>query len=103
MIYESLKSGHSESASIDVTGGTALIGLSVATSIDALGVGLSLGFLRSGVLVAAVVVGAVAFLVTGAGFSFGRRIGASLGRWADFIGGVVLIGIGLRILLTHTL
>jgi len=48
-------------------------------------------------------VGSVTFLVSGVGFQVGRTIGASLGRWADVVGGVVLMGIGLRILLSHML
>jgi putative Mn2+ efflux pump MntP len=101
MIYESLESHDGSRRQVDITSGAALIVLSVATSIDALAVGVSLGFLRSGILRASLVIGAVAFLVTGTGFSLGRRVGAAMGRWAGIAGGVVLIGIGVRILVTH--
>jgi putative Mn2+ efflux pump MntP len=50
-----------------------------------------------------VVVGGVTYAISAAGFYSGRRIGSWLGRWADFVGGLVLIGLGLRILLTHIL
>ena len=103
MIYEGLESGGEGRRRVDVTRGKALLVLSVATSIDALAVGLSLAFLRARIVLASTLVGGVAFLVTATGFLIGRRIGGSLGRWADLIGGVVLIGIGVRILLDHLL
>jgi len=101
MIYESLSSEDGEDQHTDITRGAALIVLSVATSIDSLAVGLSLAFLRSKILITGVIVGSVTFLVSGAGFLLGRRIGVSLGRWAGVVGGVVLIGIGVKIILTH--
>jgi len=101
MIYESYQSHDGSSRRVDVTSGATLIVLSVATSIDALAVGVSLGFLGSGIFRASLVIGMVAFLVTGIGFSLGRRVGAATGRWAGIAGGLVLVGIGVRILITH--
>ncbi len=87
----------------DITKGIPLLTLSIATSIDSLGVGLSLAFVESKVWLAALIVGGVCFLITAAGFYTGRRIGGWVGRWADTLGGLVLIGIGARILITHLL
>jgi len=84
----------------DITKGIPLLTLSIATSIDSLGVGLSLAFVESKVWLAALIVGSVCFLITAAGFYTGRRIGGWVGRWADALGGLVLIGIGIRILIT---
>lgn len=103
MVHGALNLGGDERERTDITRGTALLLVSLATSIDALAVGLSLAFLRSKILIAGVVVGGVTFLVTGAGFLLGKKIGAATGRWADVVGGVVLIGIGVRVLLTHVL
>ena len=103
MIWESLHSGKEERKRVDVTRGLALLTVSIATSIDSLAVGLSLAFLESRVAVAAAVIGSVTFLLSIAGFYSGKKVGSWLGRWADGIGGVVLIGIGLRILLTSVL
>ena len=103
MIWESVRSEESEGKQVDITRGLALLTLSVATSIDSLAVGLGLAFLGSRVFLAAVVVGGVTFAVSAAGFYMGRRVGGWLGRWADLIGGLVLIGLGLRILLTEIL
>lgn len=103
MIWEALKSEDEEHKAIDITKGFTLFTLSLATSIDALAVGLGLGFLGSGVLLAAVIIGSVTFIISAVGFHAGKRIGGWLGRWAELFGGIVLIGIGLRVLLTHIL
>ncbi len=103
MIRDFFDSGDDAHQRTDITRGLPLITLSVATSIDSLAVGLSLAFLESGILVAAVAIGSITFLITGAGFYSGKKIGSLLGRWAEVFGGVVLIGIGLRILLTEIL
>jgi putative Mn2+ efflux pump MntP len=103
MLWESLHSAEENAKRTDITRGFALLSLSVATSIDALAVGLSLAFLESRLLIAAISIGCVAFIFTAAGFYFGRRIGSLFGRWAEVFGGVVLIGLGLRILVTEIL
>ena len=86
----------------DPTRGVSLVVLSVATSIDALAVGLSLGVLRVGIWYPAAVIGAVACALTAAGMHLGRAAGARLGEWLgarlEILGGLVLIGIGVRIL-----
>ncbi|MBN1367515.1 MAG: manganese efflux pump [Dehalococcoidales bacterium] len=88
---------------VDVTRGVRLLVLSVATSIDALAVGLSFAFLQVNIGVAVAIIGTVAFIVTAVGVIVGRKIGQLIGRWAELAGGLILIGIGLRILLTHLL
>jgi len=103
MLWESSHSDEDDRQRTDITKGLALLTLSVATSIDSLAVGLSLAFLESRLLVAAIAIGSVAFLFTATGFYFGSRIGRLLGRWAEVLGGIVLIGLGLRILLEHFL
>ena len=103
MIKESLESDEDDRPETDITRGFALLSLSVATSIDSLAVGLSLGFLESRLLVAAVAIGSVAFLFTAVGFYFGRRIGSLFGRWAEVLGGAVLIGLGIRIVVVEIL
>jgi putative Mn2+ efflux pump MntP len=78
-----------------------LITLSVATSIDALAVGLSLAFLEVNIISASAVIGAVALFVTILGFVAGRRAGVLIGKRAELIGGLILIAIALRILISH--
>ncbi len=100
MIYESIGSEERD-CRYDPTRGWSLVGLSVATSIDALAVGVTLGLLGVSVWRPAVVIGAAALLMTFVGMALGRRVGVYLGRWAERAGGVVLIAIGVRILAEH--
>jgi putative Mn2+ efflux pump MntP len=92
---------HEDRKAIDITKGWPLLVLSLATSIDALAVGLTFPFLGVNVAVASPTIGVVAFVATIIGFLLGRKVGELVGRWAAAIGGLILIAIGLRILLTH--
>lgn len=85
----------------DPTRGASLVILSVATSIDALAVGLTLALLEVSILFPAVVIGVVAAALTFVGLRIGRYAGRWLGPWMERVGGVVLIGIGLKILSDH--
>ncbi len=85
----------------DPTSGWDLIFLSIATSIDALAVGLSLAMIGSTILVPSLVIGAVAATLTAIGMALGRQIGELWGRRVEAIGGLVLIAIGVKILMDH--
>jgi putative Mn2+ efflux pump MntP len=80
-----------------------LLILSVATSIDALAVGLSFSLLRVSITTPVIAIGVVAFLLSFAGFSFGNKLGKFFERKVQVIGGIVLIAIGIKILLEHLL
>ena len=73
----------------------------MATSIDALAVGLSLAMIGSPILMPALVIGLVAAAFTVAGMLLGRRIGTLWGKRVEAAGGLILIAIGLRILVEH--
>ena len=103
MIYEALHGDEEARASRDPTRGVSLIVLSVATSIDALAVGLSLALLGVEIWWPAAVIGVVAFVFTAAGLHLGRRFGSLLGRRMEVAGGLILIGIGVKILVDHLL
>lgn len=87
----------------DPTRGATLVLLSVATSIDALAVGLSLSLLGRPILAPVLLIGAVAFAFTGAGLYLGRGVRkfSGLGPVAEVLGGLVLLAIGLHILHEH--
>lgn len=85
----------------DPTRGWTLLMLAVATSIDALAVGLSLALVGEAILYPSAVIGVTAFAMTWAGMVFGGRIGTRLGRKVANVGGCILIGIGVRILIEH--
>jgi putative Mn2+ efflux pump MntP len=93
--------GEKAEKEIDFTRGSRLLLLSIATSIDSLAAGLSFAFLEVNIGLAIVTIGVVSFIVTAIGVLLGRRMGAFLGRWAELVGGLVLIGIGLRIVIEH--
>ena len=78
-----------------------LLVLAIATSIDALTVGLSMGLLESRVLLPCVIIGITAGGFTYFGFRFGNILGRFTSRWSEVLGGIILVGIGLRILLVH--
>ncbi len=80
-----------------------LLILSVATSIDALAVGLSFSLLRVSIAIPVIAIGVVTFLLSFAGFSFGNRLGQLFESKVRVVGGIVLVAIGIKILLEHLL
>lgn len=79
----------------------AMLPLAVATSIDALAVGISFAFLGVDIVTAALLIGVTTFILSGAGIVVGNVFGAKYKSRAELAGGVVLILIGLKILLEH--
>lgn len=78
-----------------------LLTLAAATSIDALAAGFSFSIMNHGVWGPSAVIGGVTFGVCLTGFEFGRRIGVVFERGAQALGGIILIGIGIKILADH--
>ena len=103
MIWESFHSGSNRVKKTDITKGFPLLTLSIATSIDALAVGLSLAFLKVNMVVAGLTIGVVAFVVTVAGFIIGGKASKLNGKRMEAIGGIILVAIGLRIVVSHIL
>jgi manganese efflux pump family protein len=87
----------------DPSRGLTLVMLSVATSIDALAIGLSLALLHVSIWYPTTVIGVVTAALSFMGLQLGRRLGEQFGKRMEIVGGVILILIGLRILLTHLL
>ncbi len=102
MIFEGLHEKEAGKASkADPTSGWTLLMLSIATSIDALAVGLSLAFLGEAIMFPSVVIGITAFAMTWAGMVTGEKAGVYLGKKAEIAGGLILVGIGVKILVDH--
>jgi manganese efflux pump family protein len=78
-----------------------LMVLSLATSIDALAVGVTFAFLEMNPIVPAATIGGITFLVSGIGVCAGGALRHLLSEWAEIVGGVVLVGLGLKILIEH--
>jgi putative Mn2+ efflux pump MntP len=102
MFWESFHREESEPRG-DPTRGLTLVTLSVATSLDALAVGLSMALLRCSIWGPSVVIGIVAAAFTTVGITFGGRLGPRLGRWAELAGGIILMTIGAKIVGEHLL
>jgi putative Mn2+ efflux pump MntP len=85
----------------DPTRGWSLVALSVATSLDAFGVGLSLAMLAGPIWYPAVVIGVVTGALTLVGVRLGSRLGARVGGRMEIAGGVILIAVGVRIVFAH--
>lgn len=99
MIMESLGHKKNQGARRDPTRGWSLVGLSVATSLDALAVGVSLGILDLHLFQSAVVIGIVAGAMTLIGMHSARFLRLWVGRRMETVGGVVLVGLAFRMLL----
>jgi len=84
----------------DPSRGWTLVMLSLATSMDALAVGLSLAMLKVRILYPSIVIGVVTCCFSWLGITMGNRLGARFGKRMEFAGGVILILVGLRILAT---
>jgi putative Mn2+ efflux pump MntP len=78
-----------------------LLTLSVATSIDALAVGITLSLLNGAIVTAVIIIGLVTFCFSYAGVQIGKNFGHFLESKIEIIGGLVLIGIGVKILIEH--
>ena len=98
MIYESF---NQEDEKISSLGIYVLLMLSIATSIDALAVGISFAFLKSSILTPVIIIGIVTFIMSLCGAFIGYRIGHIFENKMEILGGIILIGIGFNILVEH--
>lgn len=103
MIREAFKLEKDARRQNDPTRGLTLVMLSVATSIDALAVGLTIAMLKVPIWTPALIIGLVAGAFTVAGLHLGKSVGSAerLSPIAEVLGGVVLLGIGVKILMEH--
>lgn len=99
MIYTSMRDATNRSN--DPSRGWTMVLLSIAVSIDALVVGVSLGVLGIFVWYPAILIGVVTGILSLIGLRIGRIVGKKFGKPIEILGGLVLIGIGLRILFIH--
>jgi putative Mn2+ efflux pump MntP len=87
----------------DITSKRIVLLLAIATSIDALAVGISFSVMGMTALQPSLIIGAVTFALCLLAFVFGKRVGGLLGRYAQLAGGLILVGIGVKILVQHLL
>ena len=99
MIHEALDNDEEEAdASLNVK---TMVLLAVATSIDALAIGITFAFLKVNIIPAVCFIGIVTFIISFAGVKIGNVFGARYKNKAEIVGGIILILLGLKILLEH--
>lgn len=99
MIYESFKLETNEKSNpLDIS---VIIILSIATSIDALAVGITFAFINVSIVTPVLVIGIVTFLVSFLGVFIGEKGGHFFEKKIEIAGGIILIAIGIKILIEH--
>ena len=105
MLYEALRGDDDEAADASAEGerldAKELVMLAVATSIDALAVGITFAFLGVNIVEACALIGVTTFVLSFVGVAVGNQFGARFEKPATIVGGIVLILIGVKILLEH--
>lgn len=102
MIYESFKIESAEK-NLDPSNVLVLLILALATSIDALAIGITLSLIVSSIAVAVIIIGLVTFVLSYLGVFIGKRFGHFFENKIEALGGIILIGLGIKILFEHTL
>jgi manganese efflux pump family protein len=100
MIRSGLHS-HEETSPTDPSRGRTLVMLCVATSLDALAVGLSMAMIHAPVVIPSLIIGIVCLVLSGIGLFAGGKLGEAFGKRMEIIGGLILLGIGVEILISH--
>lgn len=98
MVYEAM-GNEADDIKGDPRNISIVVGLAIATSIDALGVGLTFSLLETGIINLLIMIGIITFILSFVGVVVGARFGHLFEQQAEIIGGVILIGLGLKILL----
>jgi putative Mn2+ efflux pump MntP len=100
MIYESLKP-EEERKEFNPFKLLFLIGIAISTSIDALIVGVTFAFIDVDIVISVIIIGAITFIVAMLGMLLGKKAGEWCGKKMEIVGGIMLIGIGAKILIEH--
>ncbi len=98
MIYGSLKKQYEKN---NISGYYDLILLSIATSIDALVVGVTLGLMDDSIFFSASIIGIITFIICLMAYLIGGKFGSVIGKKVEILGGIILIFIGLKIFIEH--
>lgn len=102
MLFEGFRAGNEEDApKLHRHGFWLLVTTAIATSLDAMAVGVGLAFLEVNIIETALAIGCATMIMSTLGMMVGRFIGPILGKRAEILGGLVLIGIGCQIMYSH--
>lgn len=101
MVIEGIRNDVKDDEPIQRHGFWLLVTTAIATSLDAMAVGVGLAFLQVNIIATALAIGCATFIMSTLGMMIGRFIGPLLGKRAEILGGIVLIGIGAQIMWSH--
>jgi len=102
MIYEAVKERGEQEEAIDPLNKKTLLFLAIATSIDALVVGVSFAFLEVSIASSIIIIGIITFIICFIGVYLGKKFGQLFKSKAELFGGALLVLIGFKILIEHT-
>jgi putative Mn2+ efflux pump MntP len=102
MFYEAISEQDEDEKAFNPTDNKTLLTLAIATSIDALAVGLSFAVLQTDILSSSVLIAITTFILSFIFVFIGHRLGDFFKAQVDIFGGLILIGIGIKIVLEHT-
>lgn len=101
MLFDSFKKDNDEEEEFNPMRFPVLIGAGIATSIDALVIGITFAFIELNIYQAIAIIGATTFLAAMFGMLLGKQASGKYGKKFEILGGLILIGIGLKILIEH--
>jgi putative Mn2+ efflux pump MntP len=101
MVIEGIRNDVDEDQPVHRHGFWLLVTTAIATSLDAMAVGVGLAFLQVNIIATALAIGCATLIMSTLGMMIGRFIGPLLGKRAEILGGLVLIGIGAQIMWSH--
>ncbi|MCW3807098.1 manganese efflux pump MntP [Plebeiibacterium marinum] len=101
LIYEGLSKHEEGCSNFNPTNNLLLAGMAIATSIDALVVGIGFGVIKINIYQAMLIIGITTFIFSTVGVYLGKKIGTKINSGIEIFGGLVLIGIGVKILIEH--
>ena len=101
MVIEGIRNDVDNDEPVQRHGFWLLVTTAIATSLDAMAVGVGLAFLQVNIIATALAIGCATLIMSTLGMMVGRFIGPLLGKRAEILGGLVLIGIGAQIIWSH--
>ena len=101
MIYEGLQNSSKNENCFSHSNHLMLAGMALATSIDALVIGIGFGLIAMNIWLAVLIIGLITFSFSATGIFLGKKLGTQLNSGIEIAGGIILIALGLKILISH--
>lgn len=101
LIYDGIKNSGQINTKTDTTNNFLLAGMALATSIDALILGIGFGLININIWLAMLIIGTTTFVFSSVGVVIGEKLGNKINKGIEIFGGLVLIGLGVKILMEH--